>query len=82
MQTEGRLLGALLQTQNRELRQEMYQRRLVPLAPLVKKQFGATVEATQLQLEKALMAGGDVDRMLLQQLRVIALEMQPFLREQ
>ena len=54
----------------------------VPLAPLVKKQFGATVEATQLQLEKALMAGGDVDRMLLQQLRVIALEMQPFLREQ
>jgi hypothetical protein len=79
---EVELLGALLQTQNRELRQEMYQRRLVPLAPLVKKQFGATVEATQLQLEKALMAGGDVDRMLLQQLRVIALEMQPFLREQ
>lgn len=77
---EIELLAALLQTRNRELRQEMYQRKLSTAEEVVRRQFGASVQETQLRLEKDLLAGSEVDRDLLQQLRVIALEMQPFLK--
>merc|ERR1719149_53657 len=77
---EVELLAALLQTRNREVRQEMYQRKLAPAEEVVRRQFGASVQETQLRLEKDLLAGSEVDRDLLQQFRVIALEMQPFLK--
>ena len=77
---EVELLAALLQTRNRELRQEMYQRRLATADQMVRRAFGESVQQTQLRIEKDLLAGNEVDRDLLQQLRVIALEMQPFLK--
>ena len=77
---EVELLAALLQTRNRELRQEMYQRRLATADQMVRRAFGESVQQTQLRIEKDLLAGKEVDRDLLQQLRVIALEMQPFLK--
>ena len=77
---EVELLAALLQTRNRELRQEMYQRRLATADQMVRRAFGESVQQTQLRIEKDLLAGKEVDRNLLQQLRVIALEMQPFLK--
>lgn len=76
---EVELLSALLQTRNRELRQEMYQRRLRTAVPVVRSAFATSVRDTQLHLEKEVLAGGRVDLQLLQQLRVIALEMQPHL---
>lgn len=76
---EIELLSALLQTRNRELRQEMYQRRLRPAVPVVRREFATNVRDAQLHLEKEVLAGGRVDLQLLQQLRVIALEMQPHL---
>ena len=77
---EVELLAALLQTRNRELRQEMYQRKLATADQMVRRAFGESVQQTQLRIEKDLLAGNEVDRDLLQQLRVIALEMQPFLK--
>lgn len=77
---EVELLAALLQTRNRELRQELYQRKLATADQMVRRAFGASVQQTQLRIEKDLLAGNEVDRDLLQQLRVIALEMQPFLK--
>ena len=77
---EVELLAALLQTRNRELRQEMYQRKLATADQMVRRAFGESVQQTQLRIEKDLLAGKEVDRDLLQQLRVIALEMQPFLK--
>ena len=49
------LLAALLQTRNRELRQEMYQRKLSTAEEVVRRQFGASVQETQLRLEKDLL---------------------------
>ena len=72
---EVELLAALLQTSNRELRQEMYQRRLTAATPEVQRQFASVVRETQLTLEKEVLEGRPVDTTLLQQLRVIALEM-------
>ena len=76
---EVELLSALLQTRNRELRQEIYQRRLRTAVPVVRREFASSVRNAQLHLEKEVLAGGNVDLQLLQQLRVVALEMQPHL---
>ena len=50
------LLASLLQTRNREMRQEMYQRKLATAVEVVRRQFGASVQETQLRLEKDLLA--------------------------
>lgn len=71
---EVALLSALLQTKNALARREMYERQLVPLPAHTHTAFDQLVCDTQLELEKAVLRGEQVDGSLLQQLRVIRLE--------
>lgn len=72
--TEVALLSALLQTRNPTARSEMYERELALTSPRVQAAFAQLVRETQLELEKAVMRGQQVDGELLQMLRVISAE--------
>jgi len=72
--TEVALLSALLQTRNPTARSEMYARELALTSPRVQAAFAQLVRETQLELEKAVMRGQQVDGELLQMLRVISAE--------
>lgn len=76
---EVRLLGMLLQTKNRTVRQELYARDLQPADWATQARFAQSVRETQMHLEKAVLRGEQVDVELLQQLRVIALEMADYM---
>ena len=75
---EGRfdvsLLSALLQTRNADARAEMYERELVCASAAMQATFARLVLDTQLELEKAVLRGEQVDADLLQMLRVISAE--------
>ena len=75
-QAEVALLSALLQTSNQMQRREMYQRELVRMAngPRVATALVALVTETQLEIEKRVLRGEEVDGALLQMLRIIVLE--------
>ena len=75
-QPEVALLSAVLQTSNRLARAEMYQRELVRASggKRVAAAFLSLVKETQLELEKSVLRGEQVDSTLLQMLRVVAVE--------
>ena len=73
-QPEVALLSSLLQTQNVNVRQELYQRSFIPAPPRVQQAFISLVTDTQLELEKKVFRGEMVDPSLLQQLRVVSVE--------
>jgi len=73
------LLSLLLQIKDVTVRMEQYAKVLAPSPPQVKAKFEMAVRDTQLQLEKALLRGEPIDRELLRQLRLIAIEMEPYI---
>lgn len=75
-QVEVALLSALLQTRNQMARREMYERelRLADNGRRVARALVSLVTETQLELEKKVLRGEQVDADLLQLLRVLALE--------
>eukprot|EP00325_Prymnesiales_sp_UTEX-LB-985_P006669 CAMPEP_0174701126 /NCGR_PEP_ID=MMETSP1094-20130205/5864_1 /TAXON_ID=156173 /ORGANISM="Chrysochromulina brevifilum, Strain UTEX LB 985" /LENGTH=313 /DNA_ID=CAMNT_0015898725 /DNA_START=148 /DNA_END=1089 /DNA_ORIENTATION=+ len=73
-QLEVALLSALLQTRNSASRHEMYQRELAPAGVGMQAAFKQLLLDTQLEIEKAVLRGESVDPTLLQQLRVIGVE--------
>lgn len=75
-QPEVALLSAALQTTNALARRELYERELARGSggPYLVNAFLALVTDTQLELEKRVVRGEEVDGALLQRLRVIALE--------
>jgi len=79
-QPDVQLLSALLQTRNRVARQEMYARELATAQPRLQMLFSQTVRETILELEKAVMKREPVDLELLQQLRVISVEMLEYMQ--
>ena len=73
-QPEVALLTALLQTRNEHARLEIYQRELAPAPPSVRDAFARLVGETKLAVETSTMRGEAADPQLLQQLRIIELE--------
>jgi len=77
-QPDVQLLSTLLQTANRDSRRELYEQRLATYDEPMRKRFASSVLETQMTLEKAVLRGESVDQRLLVQLRLVALEMGPF----
>ena len=82
-QPEVALLSALLQTSNVHARRETYERELKWGAngARVASRLLALVTDTQLELEKRVLRGEQVDGSLLQQLRIVALETTEYAEE-
>lgn len=77
---EVALLTSLLQTRDKLLRAEMYERRLATASEATRRRFALAVEETMLTLEKAVLSGQTVDKDLLLQLRLIGIEMEPYVQ--
>jgi hypothetical protein len=74
------LLTSLLQTRDKLIRAEMFERRLATASAATRTRFGHAVEETMLALEKAVLSGQTVDKDLLLQLRLIGIEMEPYVQ--
>lgn len=76
---EVALLSTLLQTRDQLLRAEIFQRRLATAPHITRERFAKAVHETIVTLEKAIFNGQRVDKALLVQLRLIDIEMRPYL---
>lgn len=77
-QPEVALLSSLLQTANPMVRREMYERNFKRASPRVQAGVVQLITETQLELEKKVLKGMKVDASLLQQLRVLSVELQDY----
>jgi len=75
---EVAILSALLQTRDRLLRAEIFERRLRSTSKPTRARFATTVTETQVALEQAVLRGQNIDRELLLQLRLIGVEMEAY----
>ena len=77
-QPEVQLLSALLQTQNQMVRREIYERDFKPMSSRFQAGVVQLITETQLELEKKVLRGEQVDGSLLQQLRVLSVELEEY----
>uniref|UniRef100_A0A7S0NV75 Uncharacterized protein n=2 Tax=Calcidiscus leptoporus TaxID=127549 RepID=A0A7S0NV75_9EUKA len=73
------LLSTLLQTHDRDARLEYYKQILAQAPVTMRSRFAETVQETRMHVEKASMRSEPINQSLLRQLRLISIEMVPYL---